>query len=124
MWSRFLSWLFGTPIHGGAQFQLDGPFQGGIAFLGLALALGLAALFWWWRLGPLNRRALLVGLRTGTLGLTLFLLLDPVLLVHRFEPGQSFVLVLFDDSRSMQVSGPPARAAVSAWSPPGTNPSF
>ena len=48
---------------------------------------------------------MLAVLRAGALTLVLFLLLDPLLVGRRYLPGKHFVLVLFDDSRSMGVPG-------------------
>ena len=73
------------------------------------LLVGLGALaYWWWRLHtiPPGRRLVLIGLRIGALLLVLFMLFDPVLIARRFEPGRHFVLLLFDDSRSMGIPGP------------------
>jgi hypothetical protein len=75
----------------------------------LLLTLVAAAAVWYWRvhlvaLQPRHRR-LLIALRAAALVLLLLLLFDPVLLARRLEPGEQFVLVLFDDSRSMQVVG-------------------
>lgn len=66
-------------------------------------------------------RAALTLLRLGTLGVILFCLFRPVLILRAAVPQQNFLGVLFDDSRSMRVSdqdGQPRSAFVnSAFGP-------
>ena len=76
-----------------------------VVFLLLCGITAAAALFWWWRLAAVDRwpRLLLAGLRAITLSLIFLLLLDPVLVGRRIVQSKDFVLLLFDDSLSMQV---------------------
>lgn len=66
-------------------------------------------------------RAALTLLRLGTLGVILFCLFRPVLILRAAVPQQNFLGILFDDSRSMRVSdqdGQPRSAFVnSAFGP-------
>ena len=55
------------------------------------------------RLGPRDR-AVLTSLRIATLGVLVFCLLRPMLILKVAVPQQNFVGVLLDDSRSMQVA--------------------
>jgi uncharacterized membrane protein len=52
----------------------------------------------------LRDKAVLVGLRIGTLALILVCLLRPTLILRASVPQQNFVAVLVDDSRSMSVA--------------------
>jgi uncharacterized membrane protein len=54
--------------------------------------------------GNARHRAVLVGIRLATLGLVLFCLFRPVLVVKAAVPQQNFLGVLVDDSRSMQIA--------------------
>lgn len=60
------------------------------------------------RLGGPNRVALIL-LRSALLLLLIFLLLKPVIVVHSVIPRSSAVVVLADDSRSMQLTDGPAQ---------------
>ena len=65
--------------------------------------------------GPARHRFVLVSLRVATLGLMLFCLFRPVLVVRAAISQQNFIGVLVDDSRSMQIadeSGQPRAAFV------------
>ena len=76
--------------------------------LALLAAVGAAgAWFWWRRLDRLPRRWRLglTLLRAGTMIVLLGLALDPALVGQRHRPGRNFVLVVGDDSQSMQVPG-------------------
>jgi uncharacterized membrane protein len=81
--------------------------------LAAVLAVGLAARrlhVGSWRIG-----VALVALRLGVVGLLLFSLLGPVLVVRTIEPQRNFVAVLLDDSRSMRIAdldGRPRSAVV------------
>lgn len=55
------------------------------------------------KLGPRDR-VVLTGLRVALLGLVVFCLFRPVLVVKAAVPQQNFVAVLLDDSRSMQIA--------------------
>src|SRR4029453_15373075 len=53
--------------------------------------------------GRLRDRIILTTLRIATLGLVLFCLFRPTLIVRAAVPQQNVVAVLLDDSRSMQI---------------------
>ena len=104
-----LHWITGTTdrAYEGFYFEFGAPL--GIPTLLLLLALGAAGAgwYWWTRLGAVERRRRwqLAALRAAGIVLLLLLLFDPVLVASRLEPGEQFVLLLFDDSRSMTVLG-------------------
>src|SRR3954467_8564755 len=54
--------------------------------------------------GRLRDRIVLTVLRIATLGVMLFCLFRPILVVKAAVPQQNFLAVLIDDSRSMQIS--------------------
>jgi uncharacterized membrane protein len=54
--------------------------------------------------GSARHRAALVAIRVATLGLVLFCLFRPVLIVKAAVPQQNFLGILVDDSRSMQIA--------------------
>ena len=57
------------------------------------------------RAGPsVKHRLVLTALRVATLGLMLFCLFRPVLVVRAAVSQQNFLGVLVDDSRSMQIA--------------------
>jgi len=77
-----------------------------IAGVAILAAVGLLTAFLYRRrLHGLSagRRRLIVGLRVAVVVLVCFLLLDPMLVGKRLDPGQNYLLMLFDDSRSMTV---------------------
>jgi uncharacterized membrane protein len=85
--------------------------------LWICLALIAAAVFgilWYYRrkLAQLPRgyRAVLLTLRAVALFLVVFLALDPVIVAKRIKPGEQFVVLLFDDSRSMRIAGEDGRS--------------
>ncbi len=63
--------------------------------------------------GRLRDRVVLTALRIATLGVMLFCLFRPILVVKAAVPQQNFLAVLIDDSRSMQITdwGTAARGA-------------
>ena len=54
--------------------------------------------------GRVRDRIVLAALRIATLGLVLFCLFRPILVVKAAVPQQNFLAVLMDDSRSMQIA--------------------
>lgn len=67
-------------------------------------------------------RSIMAGLRLGLLGLVVFALLQPALVVSTVVPQQNFVGVLIDDSRSMSLAdadGTPRSAFVAEHFTPG-----
>jgi len=82
--------------------------------LGLTLSLVLLAAaglvtYRLYRPGPERiphvTRLLLVALRTAAFLLVLLMLLDPCIVGSLVKPGERFVILLFDDSKSMQIAG-------------------
>ncbi|MBZ0255842.1 VWA domain-containing protein, partial [bacterium] len=103
----FFEWLSGGRSQGleSLQFGLSFPFGFGWA-LALLLACGAIASYLYWP--QLHRqskslRIALVALRTGSVLLILLLLMDPCIIGQRIQPGEQTVVLLFDDSKSMQV---------------------
>jgi hypothetical protein len=73
----------------------------------LVLGLGGAYAIWTYRQLVLVRgrdRATLLALRTALVGLVVFGLMQPMLLLKVAVPQQNFVGILLDDSRSMQIA--------------------
>lgn len=96
-------------------FEAGHPYA--VLVLGAALLVGTAALYHRQR-GRLGPRwvALLAILRGLAVALLVFVLLRPVLKISTAVPGESFLAVLIDDSRSMQLAGdgPVSRGAQAA----------
>jgi uncharacterized membrane protein len=105
------SWLQnqtgGATDVGDFTFQFGLPLGVTLAFALLTLLAVVAAIFWWSRLSALPgaRRAVVAALRAAALLLVLFLLCDPLLVGHRLESNDDYVILLFDDSRSMRIAG-------------------
>lgn len=115
MLERITQWLAGDAALGPGQtdlvpshFGFNAPFSFPVCIALLVLAGLLVIRLYWPRLtgveGP--ARGLLVFLRTAVVLLTLFLVLDPSIIAQRVRPGEQFVILLFDDSRSMRIVGP------------------
>lgn len=108
-----LHWITGTTdrAYEGFSFEFGAPLGIPTALLLLAFAVAGAGWYWWTRLWAVEgrRRCGLVALRGAGVVLLLLLLFDPVLVAGRLEPGEQFVLLLFDDSRSMTVPGADGR---------------
>jgi hypothetical protein len=108
MWNEFQ----GAAISASGEMLSDLRFDFGAlasVWMGLLLvALAMVLTFWiyWPRLARLSRgiRFFVVALRCLVVALTLFMLLDPCMVGYRIRPGDNFVVMLFDDSKSLQVS--------------------
>lgn len=76
-----------------------------LAVLLLALIAFVTVRFLWPRLAaaPKPQRIALVALRTSALVLILFLAMYPQFVGLRYDPSRNFLLMLFDDSRSMTI---------------------
>ncbi|MCZ6633315.1 MAG: glutamine amidotransferase [bacterium] len=109
MFETLLTWLPGgtDKVYQSVWFEFHVPFGLLAAISLLIFVFALGAVFWWSRLKQVRgwRRGGLTAMRVGGLALVLFLVLDPSLVGRRSEPGKHFVLVLVDDSKSMQVPG-------------------
>src|SRR5262245_27947163 len=92
-----------------------------VVVAGVAFAVGLAALASYSRARGKSRsrdRAVLTALRIGVLPVLLLCLPRPAVVGATVVPQQSFVGILVDDSRSMQIQdqgGEPRSAAVARW---------
>jgi uncharacterized membrane protein len=98
----------GRPLNSGElTFEFGVPLGTAVAIAAIALAVAVAWVVWWPRLRtiPRARRAVVVALRVAVLALALFLLADPMLVGRRVDPGEDYVILLFDDSRSMRIAG-------------------
>lgn len=109
MIERFTAWLAGDSSDDliATHLGFNSPFPGW-ACVALILGVGvLIALYSWRKLRDLSAgwRTLLVVLRTATVMIALFLLLDPSIVAQRIKPGEQFVALLFDDSQSMRIMG-------------------
>jgi uncharacterized membrane protein len=78
-----------------------------LVLLALLVLFAVVALYGWYSLSSLPQpwRSLLALLRAAVFALVAFLVCDPQLLARHRELGRHFVLLLFDDSQSMQVRG-------------------
>lgn len=105
--AAFLGWVGDGREYGGLSFAFAIPVSTPLVFLALLVVFGAVALYGWRSLAVLAQpwRLVLALLRAGVLTLVLFLVCDPLLLAHHKERGRHFVLLLFDDSQSMQVRG-------------------
>ena len=90
-----------------STFEFGLPLPAAIALLLLAGASLAVGFFWWRRLAalPRRRRLTLALLRASTLMLLLFMILDPLIVRWTSRPAQDYVVMLFDDSRSMAIAG-------------------
>lgn len=108
-----LQWLAGDAADEleGLRFAFNVPFGQAVGLALLAVAGLGVVLFFWPRLARLRLpvRALLVALRAVAAMLVLFLLLDPCVTGKRVRKSERAVILLFDDSKSMQVAGPDGR---------------
>ena len=101
---RFLFEYRPVIFHQG-EFRLS-PSTGSYVALVLAAAAILLALVTYRGLaghGRVRDRVVLTALRIATLGVMLFCLFRPILVVKAAVPQQNFLAVLIDDSRSMQI---------------------
>ena len=106
-WNTLVKWILGGTenTYHSMWFEFGGPLGLPIAVLLLLILLAGGSFFWWSRLRQIRgwRRTVLISLRVAALALLLFLVLDPSLVARRNEPGRHFVLLLLDDSLSMQI---------------------
>jgi uncharacterized membrane protein len=78
-----------------------------LVVIALAVAVAIAALLTYQRVGTIDRprdRAVLIGLRLGALTLLVFCLARPTLILKAAVPQQNFLGILIDDSRSMAIA--------------------
>ncbi len=89
------------------RFDFGAPVSVVAGFLLVAVLAVVTLCMYWPRLRRLSRasRVLVVLLRSVIVALTVFMLLDPCIVKVLISPGENFVLLLFDDSKSMQVAG-------------------
>ncbi len=103
----FKQWLAGPGAEDlvNLRFQFGAPLSLAACLL-LLLALGLGV-GWFYRRRtaslPKNTRRFLMCARVAVMLLAGFLLLDPGFVGFRFDPTEQFVLLLFDDSKSMRI---------------------
>lgn len=94
------------------RFEFGSPFTllTGILIL-LLVSVGLGLLYYR-RLSNVKGTAKpgLLALRVFAWLLVAFLLLNPALVGEKFDPGQNYVLLLFDDSRSMRIPIKPGQS--------------
>ncbi len=109
MWESIKAWLAG-----GASDQLSGlrfefgvpvPAVPALIVIGV-LALGVGV-YWWRRLDKVRgiSRLTLVAFRALALLLAFFLALDPCIVGQLPVPNEDYVVILMDNSKSMQVKG-------------------
>lgn len=109
MLGRITHWLVGSQAENlvPSHFGFDVPIHPYLCLM-LLIAMGAGmGLYYWPKLGATERRyrATLVALRVGVVMLVLFLLLDPAIVARKVKPGEQFVILLFDDSKSMRIRG-------------------
>jgi hypothetical protein len=104
---KLLQWLTGETLPAGeiqSKFSLQGISPGWALFL---FIIGTAIIVWSYRAFTpgisKGRRAFLMGLRVASFALIVLFLLQPVLSLRIEEPVRTSLLVLFDNSRSMQI---------------------
>ena len=106
-WLSLKQWLAGQNASGLEQLHFEwGPGWGWAPALILPAAVALIIAWRYWpRLVhmPLGLRRLTVLLRALVIALVCFLLLEPRWVGFKNEPGSQYVLLLFDDSRSMNI---------------------
>jgi uncharacterized membrane protein len=76
-----------------------------LAGIVLIMSVGLASWLFWHRTLPRDR-VLVAVFRSAILFIVAFLILDPTLVGQKSIPGSQFVLMLFDDSKSMTIQEP------------------
>ncbi len=107
MMQDLYEWLGGGQSRGlgSLQFDLSFPLGLGWALVFILIAGLAAAALYWPQLGrqPKQIQITLAALRALTVALILFLLIDPCVIGQRLQPGEQTVVLLFDDSMSMQV---------------------
>ncbi len=94
------------------DFQFNTPLGTAACLLALLLLGAVVVVYYWPQLDRVKflPRLFLVGLRMAFFTLALFLLLDPCLVGQRIQPGDQYVVLLFDDSKSMRVKGEDGRS--------------
>ncbi len=109
MLERITAWLAGDASENlvASHFGFNAPLP---AVMCVALVIGaavLTAVFYWRRLTAVTTpmRVLLVALRTAAVTIIVFLVLDPSIIAQHIKPGEQFVVLLFDDSKSMRLVG-------------------
>jgi len=109
MWEFVKTWIAGdaAPETVSLHFAFDNPLGPGASLLLLASAAVVAGVLYWRRVRRTGSRirGLLTALRVSTVGLALFLLLNPSLIGERQRTVDQVVAILFDDSKSMQIVG-------------------
>jgi uncharacterized membrane protein len=108
-----LEWIFGLAfkyrpvIFAQGELAFSPPWPAILAVLAAVAAAALAVWSYRRRSAPgtsPRARLLLLCLRLGTIGVFLFCLLRPVLVIRAVEPQRNFLAVLVDDSRSMTIA--------------------
>jgi uncharacterized membrane protein len=101
-------------LAGGASDQLSGlrfefgvPVPAAPAVIAIVVLAVIAAVFWWRRLSNVRgaARPALVAFRAIALLIALFLALDPCIVGQLPVPNEDYVVILMDNSKSMQVKG-------------------
>lgn len=107
MAEALLGWVGDGREYGALSFAFGAPLTTAFALVVLLAVCVATATFVWHSLAVLAQpwRGLLALLRALVLTWVIFLLFDPQLLARHREPGRHFVLLVFDDSQSMQVRG-------------------
>lgn len=107
MAEALLSWVGDGREYGALSFAFGASISTAFALvIVLAVFVGAAAFSWHGAAAIAQPwRGVLALLRAAVLALVTFLVFDPQLLARHREPGRHFVLLVFDDSQSMQVRG-------------------
>lgn len=109
MGERLNAWLMGEAAKGldAIRFDFDSPIPVWLGWTLVLLGGGLVGAYCWRRLSrmPPRPRGTTAALRGLAIALAVFMLLDPCLVGSRVKPGEHYVALLFDDSRSMKIVG-------------------
>jgi uncharacterized membrane protein len=109
MWENVKAWFLNDTVDEIAtiRFEFGAPLGVTLGLILIVVAGIVAVRLYWPRLARLPRpaRAMLVTLRTAVILLALFMLLDPCIVGDLVRPGEQFLILLFDDSKSMKIAG-------------------
>lgn len=95
-----------------SHWSFNSPVPPTVAILLLIVIPAVLAVWYWRRLTEVTApvRVALTAMRVFAIALLLFLAFDPSIVARLVKPGEQFVILLFDDSRSMRIGGSEGRA--------------
>ncbi|MBD3267921.1 hypothetical protein GF373_14745, partial [bacterium] len=108
------TWLAGDRVNdlAASQFQFAPWITPSLGFLLIAVLAAMTAYLYWPRLKELTLwpRIIIMLLRTLAVSIIIFLLLNPCWEGQIMEPGTQTAALLFDNSKSMRITGPDSRS--------------